>query len=510
MTDFPARPGVEVTVDGEMLSRFVVSAAPVVVIQGPWGSGKSTAACLKLLLNAINQPRDRVSGKRRRRTYIVRSTYDELERTTLSTWLKVFPEAVWGPVLRKKPMLHEIRVGDLEWDVTFLALDREEDAAKLLSAEISDCWFNEVRESSRKLFKDAKDRTNRWPDAIGGCYRPQAIADTNPAPEDHWVSVMSGQCPMPDGLDEEARELLTRPESWEFLVQPPAMLERRDADGRVSGYAMNPKRENRAWTGDEYYLGIVEGASRAMVMERCLNRPGTYYAGDPVWPQYREEAHVAAAPLLPISGHPVLIGVDFGRTPAAVLGQAVFGRWFIQHELAAENMGAKEFARMLGRQMAVWYPDHELAAWGDPAGYELEQSDDISPFRIFWAEGIPIQRAPTNDPIIRTNAVDELLRQMVDGRPRLLLCPSGVPRLRAAMAGGYRYRKRGAYHSGPDRPEKNRHSHIADALQYLVIGAGEGAALLSRPRARSPLARPARPAAARRRTGWDLLNAWQR
>lgn len=506
--DFPARPGVEVAVDGQVLTAFVASAAPVIVVQGPWGSGKSTAACLKLLLNALNQPKDPVTGKRRRRTYVVRNTYDELNRTTLSTWLKVFPEDVWGPVRRQKPMMHTIRVGDLEWDVTFLALDSEEDASKLLSAEISDCWFNEVREIPRKLFKDAKDRCNRWPDAKGGCYRPQAIADTNPATEDHWVSVMSGQCPIPDGLDEEGRAMMTRPESWQFLVQPPALIERRDADGRTTGYDVHPLRENRAWTSDRYYLDMVEGASKAMVMERCLNRPGTYNTGRPVWPQYREEVHVSATPLAPIAGHPVLIANDFGRTPAAVFGQLVFGRWFIQHELVAENMGAKEFARQLKRNLAIWYPDFDFAVWGDPAGDNFEQSDDISPFRMFRAEGLPILPAPTNDPLIRITAVDELLRGLVDGRPRMLFCPRGVPRLRAAMAGGYQYRrlKISGAERYTDTPDKNVHSHVADALQYLVIGAGEGAALLGRAGARSPLAAGrGQPRQVRAKRGWEGL-----
>jgi hypothetical protein len=53
----------------------------------------------------------------------------------------------------------------------------------------------------------------------------------------------------------------------------------------------------------------------------------------------------------------------------------------------------------------------------------------------------------------------------------------------AAMAGGYEFPRRrvaGAGTTYGDTPLKNRHSHIADALQYLLMGGGEGGAIVSR------------------------------
>lgn len=474
--------GIEIDVDGEKLRRFLVSGARAVVIQGPWGSGKSTAACLKLLLNALRQPPDPVSGKRRRVTYVVRNTFDELERTTIKTWQKIFPPDRWGRPEGNKPKIHRIRAGDLEWDVWFVALDREEDTAKLLSAELSDVWFNELREIPRRLFKDALDRTNRWPDAIGGCYRPQAIGDTNPAAEDHWISIMSGQRPIPEGIDEEEAGLLTRPADWEILVQPPAMLEARDGQGQAV-YLMNPERENKRWTGDQYYLDMLSGATRQQVAERVLNRPGLYRTGKAVWAEFHGEVHLAPAPLPALPGHVVLVGIDFGRTPAAVMGQCVGGRWRILAELATENTGAREFARLLKRKLATSFPDNDFALWGDPAGDNLEQSDDNSPFLMLRAEGLVVLKAPgNNDPIIRRDAVKELLLGLAEGKPRFLLSPACVT-LRAALEGGYQYPRRNIAGGGTvyaDTPLKNRYSHIADALQYLVLGGGEGGALLGR------------------------------
>lgn len=475
--------GLEIAVDGPVLERFMVSGARAIGIQGPWGSGKSSAACLKLLLNALRQPRHRGTGKRKRVSYVVRNTFDQLERTTLVTWRKMFPPLQWGEPQGQKPKIHRIRIGDLEWDVWFVALDSEEDTAKLLSAELSDVWFNEAREIPRNLFVDALGRTDRWPDALGGCYRPQAIFDSNPAAEDHWISVMSGQTEMPEGLDEDERLALTRPNGWEILVQPPALFEERDQAGQVVGYRINPERENKRWTGDRYYLDMTSGASRAQIAERALNRPGYYRTGKAVWSQFRPEVHVSATKLEPIANLPILIGLDFGRTPAAVLGQQPFGQWRILRDITATNMGAKEFARTLKRALAEWFPLHDtFSFFGDPAGDHLAQSDDTSPFLMFRAEGLAVLPAPSNDPSIRIEAVDEALRQMIDGKPRFIVSPA-ARNLIAAMAGGYEFPRRrvaGAGVTYGDTPLKNRHSHVADALQYLVIGGGEGGALLSR------------------------------
>jgi hypothetical protein len=275
--------------------------------------------------------------------------------------------------------------------------------------------------------------------------------------------------------------MLTCPPTWQFFVQPPGLLEQRGAGGRVTGYRINPARENRRYVQDEYYLDMRHGTTRAQIMERALNRPGTYRVGEPVWEQYSEETHLAPAPLAALPGHPILIGLDFGRTPCGVMAQNVFGRWRVLRELVTEAMGARAFARELKRCLAAWFPDNDFALWGDPTGDNFEQSDDISPFLMLRAEGLPVLKAPTNDPTIRINAVDELLRGMIDGAPRLVISPE-CRVLRAAMAGGYQYPRRRVAGSDQtlERPVKNRYSHIADALQYLVLGGGEGAALLGR------------------------------
>lgn len=473
--------GVRIEVDGPVLQRYLVSAAPVVIIQGPVGSGKTGASIRKLLVNALRQrpvPGEKVA---RRRTYVVRNTFDELERTVIKDWLEQFPEDRWGKLRGQKPATQFIRTDSLEWEVTFLALDDIADVKKLLSAQVSDFWINEGKEVPRDIIVEAKSRVDRYPNAVGDCYRPQIIVDTNAAPEDHWLSIMSGQRPMPEGIDDETRRMLTRPDDWEILIQPPAMFEVRDERGRVVDYRINPDRENARHAGERYYRNQISGASHRAIAVKVLNRPDVVIDGKPVWPEFSEDEHVARQNLVALPGHPIMVGIDFGRTPAAVMGQLVAGRWRILRELVSDNMGAKEFARLLKGVLAEHFPNNAYSLWGDPAGEDLSQADDNSPFLMFRAAQLPVLPAPSNDPTIRQNAVRELFLQRIDHGPRIEISPRCVV-LKGACAGGYSFRRiraRGADRYA-DAPLKNRYSHIADALQYLVLGGGEGAALLGR------------------------------
>ena len=66
--------------------------------------------------------------------------------------------------------------------------------------------------------------------------------------------------------------------------------------------------------------------------------------GSPVWPKFSVESHVAREALRPVQGHEVVVGLDFGRQPAAIFMQAVNNRVLVQYELLGLNEGAVTFA----------------------------------------------------------------------------------------------------------------------------------------------------------------------
>jgi hypothetical protein len=110
----------------------------------------------------------------------------------------------------------------------------------------------------------------------------------------------------------------------------------------------------------------------------------------------------------------------------------------------------------------------------DPSGIQRAQTDERSAVDIIKAEGMRVFPAKTNNVSARINAVDEYLMRQVDGDPAFLVDPR-CTQLKAAMMGGYRYKPK-----GDGDIDKNKHSHVAEALQYLMLhigNASEGNAL---------------------------------
>lgn len=478
------RPGqvtqVRIEPAGPTLARFLASRARAKFIQGPVGSGKTTTLIDSLQVNALLIQPPNARGIRRRRTVVVRNTYKQLIDTVIPSLRERMPEEVWGPISVSGRPRRMIRLPGLEWEWLFYAADKPEDVEDFKSLQASDIWLSEYRYLPREIVGIAVERTGRFPShGEEGCAYPQVMGETNAPTEDHWSAVMSGQQPIPAGLSEADRRMLEKPEGWEFFIQPPGVLEVFEGD-RVVGYRENPDAENLKNLRPGYYREALGGKTDEEIRTELLNRPGRLRRGKPVWPSFRRDVHVARAPLEPLPGHPVIVGQDFGRTPASVFLQAPFGRIRVLGELWADNMGARAYARVLKQHMAQHFPGCTFTIFGDPAGDNLAEADDVSPMLMFRAEGLAIVPAPSNDPSIRIGAVDEYLRRMEDGAPAFLVSPSCTAVI-AAMDGGYQFaRLQTSGERYSETPLKDRHSHIADALQYGVLGAGGGTALLTR------------------------------
>lgn len=483
-------PPIRIEPDGAVLEAYIASRAPVKLIQGPVGSGKSTASWHALMVNALMRQVPSTGGMglrkgvRYRRTLVLRNTLKQIKDTVLPTKALVMPAHIWGEPTQSGRPRHHIRMPGVDWEILFYGLDDPVASLEdLKSLEVSDVYVSEARYMAREILVAAFERAGRYPPiAAGGCTEPQILGDTNAPEVGSWLSIMSGQSPMPEGMAQEDRLAFRKPAGWEYLLQPAAVLERRDAAGEVVGYEPNPAAENLAYLpgGVAYYAQKIGGRTRGEIETELGNKPGSKRAGKPVWPSFRREVH-ARAGLEVVPGHPLLVGVDFGRTPAAAVAQHVFGSWRVLREITTDSMGARSFARLLKSSLAGWYPDHDWACWGDPAGENMEQSDDISPFLSLRAEGVKVLPAPTNDWVVRRDAVGELFERMVDGRPGFMVDPGHCTILTAALDGQYAYpRMRTGDERYGDRPLKNRFSHVADALQYVVLGGGEGRVLFQR------------------------------
>jgi hypothetical protein len=160
--------------------------------------------------------------------------------------------------------------------------------------------------------------------------------------------------------------------------------------------------------------------------------------------------------------------MDLGLTPAAVIGQQdPRGRALILGEAVSFDMGVQRFVRSVLKPLIYEkFPGAPILVVTDPAGIQRAQTDERSAVDIIKAEGLRVMPARTNSVSARINAVDDYLMRQVDGDPAFLMDP-GCSHLKAAMMGGYRYKPK-----GDGQIEKNSHSHVAEALQYLMLHIG--------------------------------------
>lgn len=420
-----------------------------------------------------------------------------------------FPQDKYGRFYWDRPCRHVVEIGNVELEVIFLSLDSEEDIRKCRSIDFTGFWFNEVEFTKFIIFSEAESRTGRFPpkkelrSAWDG-----VIADMNAPDETHWVPKIMQEIPLEDEDDgspegEVARR--GRPAGWSYFVQPPAVLEIRDALGHVVGYRTNPDAENLKWLKDGYYEEKCIGKPAAWVESRLMNRITYVVDGEPVFKQFNPETHIAPEILVPSAGCDVAVGLDFGRArPAAVCGQVIGGRIYIQYEFRRYNMSATGFAPEFKRFLERHYAGCRYRMYGDPKGQDRGQSDERTSYEIFAHHGMRVAAAPVKCNLWRTrvDAVDSVLADGPGGKPRFQLSQGNCPTLKAAMCGRYHIRKN---EWGDHEPHKDKYSDVADALQYLLLGLGEGRTMIGLEPASELRPRSTRPS--KFGAGWRLGNS---
>lgn len=430
------------------VQEFMLSNAKMRVLMGPVGSGKSVGCCFEVVRRASAQEPNQ-HGIRKTRCAIVRETARQLTDTTIKTWLDWFPEGICGRYMRTTKTYY-FKVGDVECEVMFRALDDADDVRNLNSLELTFAWFNECRDIAPEIVDAMSKRVGRFPSKKdGGPTWHGMWGDTNPPTMDTWWYYQMEHLDPNDGVSHNDN-------GWDVFKQP---------SGR------SPDAENIENLPDGYY--DTQGRSDDYIRVFIDGEYGLSSAGMPIYKYFRPDYHMARAPLIPITNglRPILIGMDLGLTPAAVIGQQdARGRALIYDELVSYDMGVQRFLRtMLKPLLFERFSGAPVLVVVDPAGIQRSQTDERSAVDIIKAEGLKVIPARTNAPSARINAVDDYLMRQVDGDSAFLVDPR-CSKLKSAMMGGYRYKKDGMI-------DKNRHSHIAEALQYFMlhISSHEGA-----------------------------------
>jgi hypothetical protein len=422
--------------------KFMESNARMRTIMGPVGSGKSVTCCFEVVRRASMQ-KPNANGIRKTRCLVIRETARQLQDTTIKTWNDWFPPGQCGTYMRTTKT-YFFKVGDVECEVMFRALDDADDVANLNSLEVTFAWMNECRDIHPDIVDALSKRIGRFPSAKdGGPTWHGMWGDTNPPIMDTWwYYQMEGLNPK-DGVS-------PNPNGWDVFKQP---------SGR------SPYAENIENLPEGYY--DTQGRSEDYIRVYIDGEYGLSLAGTPVYKYFKTDYHIAKEPIRHIQNgvRPIVVGMDLGLTPAAVIGQQdPRGRALILAEAVSFDMGVQRFVRSVLKPLLFErFPGAPVLVVTDPAGVQRAQTDERSAVDIIKAEGLRVISAKTNSISARINAVDDFLMRQVDGDPAFLLDPR-CSQLKSAMMGGYRYKAR-----GNGEIDKNKHSHVAEALQYLML-----------------------------------------
>lgn len=448
------------------VAPFLASDKFINLIVGPIGSTKTTAGLMKIVYHSKRMA-PCIDGVRRSRAVWIRNTREQLQDTSIPDFLKWFPDGQYG-VFMKTGLKFLLKFSDVECEVLFRGLDDTNDVRRLLSLQASFAILDEFREIHQDIFEALQGRLGRYPDGMLVPHRPEWGVDSKGNP-------VQG-CVTDDGAPNAHLWGMTNPPDmdtfWErFLSDPP--------ENAAVFFQSSGLSEEADWVKflpSDYYENLAEGKNEDWIDVYIHAKFGKSLSGQPVFRSFKLDFHVAKGPLKPIrmGEYPLLIGADFGLTPACTLNQLdPKGRLLTFADLTSEGMGTLRFIReKLKPLLANRFPGMAYLVVGDPAGVQRAQTDERSVFDIYKAEGFRIVPARTNTLTARIASVDNWLTRQVDGGPAHLIDPS-CKAIINALRGGYRY-KINTKGEPDEKPEKNMHSHVADAHQYVCLHADVG------------------------------------
>lgn len=435
------------------MAKFHSSDKFVRALLGPIGSGKSVACVIEMWkLAHLQEPNE--EGIRKTRFAVIRNTYRELLDTTMETFFDWIPQDLGQYSVLNSKFVVDAPLPDgtsIHTEFLFRALDKPADIKKLLSLEITFMFLNECREIPKAVLDMGIGRCGRYPSMRdGGATRWGVIMDTNPPDSDHWFHKLFET---------------TRPINHAIFHQPAG-------DG--------PDAENVKNLPKGYYENMAIGKDDEWVKVYVKGKYGFVGDGLPVIPEFHDAVHVSED-VMEFIGNVLYIGIDFGRTPAAVFAQEINGQVQVVDEITTFGIGATHFSKIVRERIKGHYPaDIEIIATGDPAGDNPGEQVDDTCIDIMNNAGVPTDPAHTNNFTTRREAVAISLQTLtMQGVPQLIISPQ-CEFLRKALTGGYKYKRMQV--SGEkfqNKPDKNKYSHVADALQYLMLGMGKGYDVIS-------------------------------
>ncbi len=481
--ELPAAPLFQIgsyTPPGPVGASYIRSLGPIDVIMGPAGSGKTIASIFKVIRFSIGAMPVCTDNVIRVRGTVLRDNFRAMYRTTIRSWFEFFPPDYHGAIFtggQDRPAQHILKLSTVrtvggvvrevpvELTVDFFAVADVSIEDLLKGYETSWVWCNEGDLLHERVIPFAYSRTGRYPPKQKlppGTRLPRVVAaDMNPPKPKHplLVAAKAGTFQNLELVSPEAAAPVER--AVNFFTQP-------------SG--LSKEAENRAGKSFEAYAEEARTGSDEDVRRFVHGLPGYPSDGRPIYrKEFRRADHVAAGHLVPDPRLPLHAGFDQGLKGCAIfLQEDSHGQLRVLREVPppAEGWG---FARFIEACLPLLHSDFRGCApgvWaGDPAGF---YGADTKGGERSWMEAVSIglgrriEPAPSQETGLRWEAVRIPLRTMIEpGRPAIII-DSRCEMLIEGFEAEYKHPKR-ANGSYGDEADKNLHSNIHDALQYIIL-----------------------------------------
>jgi len=436
------------------------------VVRGHVGSGKTTMMCAEIVFRAVKMIACR-DGIKRSRWAIVRNTYGDLDKTTLTTWKMWFSSLglmkwregksftinhTFTVDLVKEGVTERHKV---EFELLPIALDNVADVTKhLKSLEVTGVFLNELSELNRMVLDFfSGGRLPRFPALKdlpeAAIYWCGIFCDTNPPEEDSWIYKLFET---------------DRPPEYKMLVQPPAVIKQGEK------YIINPEAENlkNISNGDVEYIKMTYGKDEAFIRVYLMGEYGTLSDQKKVYYSYNDNIHSSDHVAID-KRYNLLISADLGTVAPCILIAQMQGQILcVIKEFCGEFTTIRELCR---DSVMPWLSENCKGMKIDTCLYDpADTYDGADQLREFF--DIAVKPALTNSILTRIDAVTQRLIRLIRGQGCLVISRTGCPQLRKGFNGKYYYRKTKVI--GEDRYTEEPHkihpfSDIHDALQYVAL-----------------------------------------
>lgn len=461
-------------VAGPRALAYECSEAPVSVIIGPTGGGKTQASARKILRVALSQhpsPRD---GVRKARITCVAPSYPLLWDTAIASYRKVYPTdgpGKWGKWSGTRGYaadhVFDLELADptnpravqkLHIEVAFRSLPENMDLEEFMRGRETTAWWLPEMDQlpSEDVLSLCYNRRGRYPEA-----------EDRPLPAPTLRQPYSGvfgdaNAPIEGGWFHKRFYIDKRP--GDRVFRQPAY----DEPGAENLH-------NLARINPNYYADLAANMSDYDIARLLRCKPGWSRNGRPVHDRFDATTMVTHGRIEALSDVLLEIGVDSGNTlwGAAVFGQRVMGGQRALREIAKRDQqtDVKELGEEIRRVKDTEFAHvkHAIITVDPSARAKTAMDRQISYAQQLQVHsGIKVRLAPSNDPGKRMGAVNNVLKRLGG----YVISGEGCPLLIEALSGGYKYLKRqGREGQWSDVPDKSHpFSDIAEAEQYRLLG----------------------------------------